>query len=447
MSVVILGNGIAGSTAARYIRRHSNAEIIMISEECAYPFSRTALMYIFMGHMKWEHTLLFEESFWRKNKIQLLHAKVNQISTSTSSITLAGGDILSYDQLIIATGSKPVIPNQRWTSYEGVQCLYHKADLIQLEARARNGIRHAVIAGGGLIGIELAEMLHSRGIRVTFLVREKSYWGNVLPEEESFMISRHIRSMGVDLKTEEEIVEMEGFADVQAVITKKGAKIACDFVGITMGVSPQKQLAEEAGIECNNGILVDDYLRTSDQKIFAIGDCAELRRPAQGRKAVEAVWYCGRTMGIVAAANICGQRKKYAQGIWFNSAKFFNIEYHVYGYVPVRDDSTESLFWMDDAGIRSIRLVYDKRSYKIRGFNLMGIRYRHELCEFWIENQTNLREVVTHLPLANFDPEFSDSFENEILKRYNQRFNDRAFFLADRRLDDVAKYILQNTMQ
>ncbi|HMW39393.1 MAG: NAD(P)/FAD-dependent oxidoreductase [Saprospiraceae bacterium] len=447
MSVVIIGNGIAGSTAARSIRRHSNAEIIMISEETEYPFSRTALMYIFMGHMKWDHTLLFEKSFWKKNKIQLIHAKVNRIDTSTSCITLSGGENLSYDQLIIATGSNPVIPEQHWIALRGVQCLYHRADLIQLEARAQCGIRHAVIAGGGLIGIELAEMLHSRGIPTTFLVRENSYWGNVLPEEESFMISRHIRSMGIDLKTEEEIDRVEGLTDVQAVITKKGEKINCDFVGITMGVHPQKKLAVEAGIECNIGILVDEYLRTSDEKIFAIGDCAELRRPAQGRRAVEAVWFCGRTMGTIAAANICGQRKQYKQGIWFNAAKFFNIEYHVYGYVPVRDDTTESLFWMDDAGIRSIRLVYDKQSCKILGFNLMGIRYRHELCEFWIENQTNLREVVTHLPLANFDPEFSDSFEIEILQKYNQQFNDQAFLLADRRLDDVAKYIRQKQMQ
>ena len=106
------------------------------------------------------------------------------------------------------------------------------------------------------------------------------------------------------------------------------------FVGITVGVEPNKELASQIGIEVNKGILVDDQLKTSEANIFAIGDCAEVRNPASGRKSVEAVWYTGRIMGETVAQTITGKSTDYNPGTWFNSAKFFDLEYQTYGFVP-----------------------------------------------------------------------------------------------------------------
>ena len=193
--VVIIGNGISGVTVARHIRKNSNKKITIVSAETDYFFSRTALMYIYMGHMKFEHTQPYENSFWKKNRIELKKGFVESIDTTSKTLQFAEGDSLQYDKLVIATGSKPNKFGWPGQDLEGAQGLYSKQDLDSIERNAPDNktCKRAVIVGGGLIGIELAEMLNSRSIPVTFLVRENSFWNGVLPEGESAMINRHIK--------------------------------------------------------------------------------------------------------------------------------------------------------------------------------------------------------------------------------------------------------------
>ena len=172
--IVIIGNGISGVTLARHIRKKSDSKITIISAESEFFFSRTALMYVFMGHMKFEHTQPYENDFWKKNNIDLLHKKVTQVFPTEKSILLDGNTILKFDKLVLATGSKPNKFGWPGQDLKGVTGLYHKQDLENIEKWAPT-TKRAVIVGGGLIGIELAEMLHSRHIPVTFLVREKSF--------------------------------------------------------------------------------------------------------------------------------------------------------------------------------------------------------------------------------------------------------------------------------
>ena len=338
MKIIIIGNGIAGTTAARYIRKNSDHEITMISGETEYPFSRTALMYIFMGHMRFQDTKLYEDWFWTKNRIDIIKAWVKSINPSDKSITLDNGTTVNYDKLIIASGSKPNKFSWPGQDLQGVQGLYHLQDLERMETATQNGIKRAVIVGGGLIGIEMAEMFHSRHIPVTFLVRESSFWNAILPAEESDMINNHILAHGIDLRLGDELQEIKGEnSKVKSVICKNsGEQIPCDFVGLTVGVSPNIDIVKATEIRTNKGIVVDAYLQTSISDIYAIGDCAELSHPDTGRKSIEAVWYTGRMMGKTISQTICDKPTKYNPGIWFNSAKFFDIEYQVYGDIPKR---------------------------------------------------------------------------------------------------------------
>jgi len=200
--IVIIGNGISGVTAARHIRKLSDKKITIVSAESDYFFSRTALMYVYMGHLKFEHTQPYENWFWKKNRIELKKGYVDKIDAKNNTLLFAEGDSLKYDKLIIATGSKPNKFGWPGQELKGVQGLYTKQDLENLELYAPNNkiCKRAVIVGGGLIGIELAEMLHSRHIPVTFLVRESSFWNGVLPSEESAMINKEILSNGIDLR-------------------------------------------------------------------------------------------------------------------------------------------------------------------------------------------------------------------------------------------------------
>ena len=418
MKIIIIGNGIAGITAARYIRKQSSeAEITVISAESDYFFSRTALMYVYMGHLKFEHTQPYEAFFWQKNRISLLKKEVICINSDTKRIFLAQNESLSYDKLILATGSRPNKYGWKGQDLAAVQGLYFKQDLENMEKYSQN-LQHAVIAGGGLIGIEMAEMFHARHIPVTFLVRENSFWANILPFEESEMINRHIRSQkGIALRLGEELQEIIGDENgrVKAIITKKGENIPCQFVGLTAGVSPNIDLAKGTSIETAKGFLVNDYLETSVSDIYAIGDCAQLRNPAAHRSAIEAVWYTGKIMGLILAENILGKKTPYIQGIWFNSAKFFDIEYQIYGEVPnTLFPKDTHLYWEHKDGKKSIRIVYDAVTKIVKGFNLMGIRYRQEVCEKWIAEKKTIQEVISQLEKANFDPEFYRRYEHEI---------------------------------
>jgi len=198
-NLVIIGNGITGITTARHVRKKSDKKITIISAETDYFFSRTALMYIYMGHMKYEHTKPYEDWFWEKNKIELVRDYVTDINSDQKEIILKSGDVISYDQLVIATGSKSNKFGWPGQDLPGVQGLYSYQDLELLEKNTAS-IERAVVVGGGLIGIELAEMLASRNIPVTFLVREQNFWDIILPEDEAKLVSRHIFEHGINLR-------------------------------------------------------------------------------------------------------------------------------------------------------------------------------------------------------------------------------------------------------
>jgi NADPH-dependent 2,4-dienoyl-CoA reductase/sulfur reductase-like enzyme len=425
--IVIVGNGIAGVTAARHIRKLSAHRITMISDETLQPYSRTSLMYIYMGQLKAQDTWLYEDGFWARNRIDRIHDRVARIDPQGRKVTLVSGASLPYDELILATGSKTARFGWPGQDLDGVGGLYHLQDLDRMSAWT-TGVPHAVVVGGGLIGIEMAEMLWSRGIGVTFLVREKNFSDTVLPAEESAMVSREIRRHGIDLRLDTQLsaIEDDGSGRACAVLTDNGERISCGFVGLATGVTPNIDFLRDAGIDIGSGILIDDHLRTNAEHIYAIGDCAEIRQPQPGRKPIEAVWYTGRMMGQTVAHTICGNPMSYDPGIWFNSAKFFSIEYQTYGRIaPVLLPEERSVYWEHPDGRRSIRINYAAASGAVVGFNLMGVRFRHETCARWIAEGRPIRDVLRDLDEAAFDPEFGPRFGRHVRARFTD-INDQA---------------------
>lgn len=425
--IIIIGNGISGVTAARHIRKLANHRITIISGETDFFFSRTALMYIYLGHMKFEHTKPYEDDFWAKNRIELKRAWVEKIDFAQKKLHLNNeSQAFSYDKLILALGSIPNKFDWKGQDLKGVQGLYSYQDLENLEALSPH-IKKAVIVGGGLIGVELAEMLHSRGINVTFLVRENSFWNQVLPPEESAMINRHILQNHIELRLSSELDEIIGDENgqVKSIKTKSGEIIDCQFVGLTVGVSPNiaslRDSFQQGSLETQRGILVNEFLETNMPDVYAIGDCAEHQNPPTGRRAVEQIWYTGRIMGETVAQTICNRPTAYSPGVFFNSAKFFDIEYQTYGQVPARLPTDESTFyWEHDSGEKCIRINYNTQIQSVTGINTFGIRMRHEVWDRWLSAGKSIDYVLENLPQANFDPEFFKQYEAEIIAQYNQ---------------------------
>ncbi len=455
--VVIIGNGISGITAARHIRKQSDYKITVISGETDHFFSRTALMYVYMGHLKFEHTKPYENWFWAKNRIELKRAWVKTIDFEEKKLYFRlpndedkeakiGGSI-SYDKLIFALGSSSNKFGWKGQDLKGVQGLYSYQDLESLQESTPR-IKQAVIVGGGLIGVELAEMLHSKGIEVTFLVRESSFWNAIMPPEESALISRHIKENHINLQFSSELDEIIGDENGQVkAIRTKGTEsnpseiIECQFVGLTVGVSPNINLLRVpqgnmigrekpafvlgvGDIKLNRGILVNEYLETNIADVYAIGDCVEHENPPKDRRNLEQIWYTGRIMGETVARTITGKRTKYQPGIFFNSAKFFDIEYQTYGQIPaVLPDNTKTFYWEHSSGKICVRINYQTDNQSVTGLNTFGIRMRHDVWDKWLSSGKTIEYVLENLSKANFDPEFFKQYESEILEKYNQKNN------------------------
>lgn len=408
MHVVIVGNGIAGVTAARHVRKGApGARITLVSDEGPDPFARTALMYVYMGVLTRAHTHLYEDRFWRENRIDRVVDRAEHLDLRARQLALREGGAMGYDRLLIATGSAPALPPWPGVELEGVQGLYHLQDLDRME-RATSGVRGAVVAGGGLIGVELAEMLRVRDVDVTFLVREPRYLPRAFSPSESALVESEIRRHGVDLRLATEVEHVEGErGHVQAVVTTDGDRVPAGFVGVGTGVRPNVGWLDGSGVDVGRGVLVDETLATSADGVFAAGDCSELRAPPVGARSIEPIWYTARMQGATAALGLLGRPTAYAPGVFFNSAKFFDLEYQVYGQtaLPAAPDEAD---WEWTDGRRSLRVRHRSGGEQaVRGVSALGVRLRQEVCTRWIRESRPLRAVLADLKEARFDAEMS----------------------------------------
>ncbi|SIT82369.1 NAD(P)/FAD-dependent oxidoreductase [Pontibacter indicus] len=425
--LVIIGNGIAGVTLAQRVRQGSDCRITMVSAESRLHFSRTALMYVYMGHMRFQDIVPYADWYWQEQQIELVHDYVERVETGDKKLVMREGVPLHYDKLVLATGSSAAYYDWPGQTLKGVQGLVSLQDLELMEANTA-GIAQAVIVGGGLIGVEMAEMLRSRGIAVTMLIRDKLYWHNVLPQEEAQLVTDHIRQHGIELLFQEELQEIvaDDAGRVRAIRTRSGQELPCQFVGITTGVQPNVEFLKDAGIDIDRGVLVNEFFETNQPKVYALGDCAQFRNPAPGQPMLEQLWYTGRLQAEALASTLLGDRKPYERGPWFNSAKFFDIEYQTYGTVPAQlAEQHQSLYWQNEEATKAIRLLYDKETARLLGVNLLGIRYRHDLCHHWLQQGYTLHDVMQELPAVNFDPEFFQRYEEALLRQYYTRFPER----------------------
>ena len=437
MHLVIIGNGITGVTCALAVRRlQPDARITLVSAESAHHFSRTALMYAYMGHLRPQDLKPYEDWFWNENRLGLVHSTATALNPAERLVILADGTTLTYDQLLLATGSETKRYDWPGQHLAGVQGLYGLPDLAAM-TRDTHGIGRGVVVGGGLIGVELAEMLHSRGIEPLVLVRDARYWAGVLPPEEAQLVDRQFRENHVPVRYSTELREILGDAQgrVRAVVTTAGEEIACQWVGLATGVTPNLTLAVTAGVETDRGILVDELLRTSVPHVYAAGDCAQHRQPAAGQVPIEQLWYTGRMQGETVAHTLCGQPTPYRRGVWFNSAKFFNLEYQTYGQAPAEPTpGLESFYWEHPSARAALRVYFQAAApHAVVGFNALGLRLRQAVCEQWIREQTPVATAMAHLGAANFDPEFFRQHEPAMVEAFNRQFPQQPVVLRQRK--------------
>ena len=293
-------------------------------------------------------------------------------------------------------------------------------DLEGLDRDARPGGR-AVVIGGGLIGVEAAEILHHRGLHVTFVVRENWYFPLALDEKEAALVTEHMRQQGIDVRfgvNVEAVARGDGGGPC-AVRLDTGDEVPCDVVVSAIGVVPNTKFLEGSGLALSKGgaIEVDDSLKASPPDVYAAGDCANVTW-ADGSRRPEQLWYTARDQGRLVARAMLGDEVSYRRGTWYNSAKFFDIEWTTAGFVPALlnwdntplDPGPEFKSWFQRLPGRFVSQRIVVKGERVVGFNMLGSRWNHEPLLQWIHERRSLDYVLEHLPEAQFDEEFMPRF-------------------------------------
>jgi NAD(P)H-nitrite reductase large subunit len=410
MKVVIVGNGVAGITCAMDIRkRDADAQITVIGGETEYFFSRTALMYAFMDHMTRKDLEPYERGSYDKQDIELVHAWVTGISHARRTVTTDAGEEYEWDKLVLACGARPRMVD--WPGLSDVKDgLAHFVSMQDLDTceRLTRKAETAVVVGGGLIGVELAECLRTHGKEVHFLIREPYYWPAALAREEADFVEEHMREHGVQLHLSDELAEIctDSSGSVSGIKTGEGKEIACQMLGICIGVTPNIEWLDSVGDKpaTDRGILVDECFETSLDDVFAVGDCMEMKHPSRSDTLIETIWYSARRHGRYAARNVFGDAIAYDPPIFFNSSKFFEIEFTTVGQVKDAPDGSPSIYLKHPSKNQSARVVHN--GDRVIGFNMLGSAWDHTVMMRWIEERRSPEWVVSHLRDAQFDVEF-----------------------------------------
>lgn len=420
MHYAIVGNGVCGMEAAAALRaRDEDARISLVSDEHEHLFSRPALMYVFCGQLRLQDTEPHDRGFYERMRFERVRGRVRALDAASRRLTLEDGRELAAERLLLAVGSRA--RPAPWPGSEGPGLHYFVTlrDLEGLDRDAQPG-RRAVVVGGGLIGVEVAEILHRRGLHVTFVIRESWYFPLALDANESTLVAEHMRAAGIDVRlgaTVEAVVRDSGgrLRGVRA----GGAEIAADLVVSAIGVVPNTGFLAGSGLALSQGgaIEVDEALRTSAPGVWAAGDCANVTW-ADGSRRPEQLYYTARDQGRVAAQSMLGDAAAYRRGAAYNSAKFFDIEWTTAGEVPAGIDwddapnapapGVRTWFQRVPGRTESQRIVV--RDGRVVGFNMLGSRWDHEALLRFVEDGRDLDFVLAHLREAQFDEEFTRPF-------------------------------------
>jgi nitrite reductase (NADH) large subunit len=363
--VVVLGNGIAGVTAADHVRRrHPLARIEIVAEESHHLYNRMGIARLIYGRSAMQGLYLNPEKWYEEHGITpWLNTRARSIDPIRKQVLLGTGETLDYDRLILATGSRSFVPPIDGFGAAGTFVLRTADDALGLRAFAqRHGARRAVVAGGGLLGLEAAYALHKLGLRTTVLERGDRLLRRQLDARASELLRGYLEGLGLEILTDADTVALEGNGRVSMALLADGRGAEADVFLAAAGIAPNAELARAAGLAVNRGVLVDERMRTQDYSILAAGDVAE----HSGR--VHGLWPVAVEQAEVAADNAVGGAKEYRGSIPFTMLKVVGVELASLGRFEERDG--DEVVALEEPGGKYRKLVIEDG--RIVGAILLG---------------------------------------------------------------------------
>lgn len=394
MKIIIIG-GVAGgaTTAARIRRMDETAEIILLEKGKYISYANCGLPY-YIGGVIAEREKLFvqtPEAFSVRFRVDV--RTENEVifidrKRKTVTVRLSSEDTYeeSYDKLLISTGATPVKPPLPGIDSEGIFTLRNVKDTDRIKEYAnQHAPRRAVVIGAGFIGLEMAENLHALGAKVS-IVEMANQVMTPIDFSMASLVHQHLMDKGVNLYLEQAVASFEKAGREIKVVFKDGQSIPADIVILSIGVRPETTLARAAGLTIGEagGISVNDYLQTSDESIYAIGDAIEYRHPITGKPWLNYLAGPANRQGRIVADNILGAKISYEGAIGTSIAKVFDLTVATTGlpgkrlrqaeiaYASSTTHSSSHASYYPDATQMSIKITFDKETGKLYGAQIVG---------------------------------------------------------------------------
>ena len=324
-TIVIAGGGHAAGQAAISLRHDGfTGRIVIVGEEPYLPYQRPPLSKKFLaGELELERLMLRHERFYTEHNIEVrLSTRVETIQRELKQVVLSDGDSLSYDRLLLAIGSQVRKLDIPGSDLEGIHYLRSIDDVLKMRAGFQSGARMVVI-GAGYIGLEVAAVAVTRGLSVTVVEMADRVMSRVVAPEVSEFFARVHREAGVDIRCgRDPSSALVGDRRVAALRSRDGTELPADMVVVGIGIEPTIEIAETAGLEIDNGIIVDEFCRTSDPYILAIGDCTSHPNNILGRRLRLESVHNAQEQAKTASATLCGKLHPYVQVPWFWSDQY-----------------------------------------------------------------------------------------------------------------------------
>jgi nitrite reductase (NADH) large subunit len=322
-SVVVIGNGIAGVTAADYVRRqHPACAIHLIGREKHHLYNRMAITRLIYGRSAMSGLYLQPDAWYDERTITCwLNTQVTRIECDAREVTLATGEKLPYDRLILTSGSASLIPPIEDFGMPGTFVLREAEEAMAIRAFVQeHQCRRAVIGGGGLLGLEAGYALHKLGLAVSVLERGEWLLRRQLDARGSALLRQYLETMGMDIIVQAETAAPLGDGRVSQVLLKDGRTLPCDLLLIAVGIQPNVELAHAAGLQVNRGVIVDAAMRTSAPDVFAAGDACEFEGQVLG------LWPVAVEQARIAAFNAMGGQEVYRETVPVTTLKVVGID-------------------------------------------------------------------------------------------------------------------------
>src|SRR5579859_992846 len=441
--IVIVGNGIAGLTAALEARRLAPEKSIAIVSEQSHPTINTpALKQFAFGKLAQEQLLAYAAGTERAQQIEVINACVEEIISREKCISLNDGSIFGYDSLLLATGSRAngLPTGMPGRTFDGVLTLHRLGDYLDLRRRLRlREVHDAVVIGGGTHAMETVIGLLRGGIHVYWLLRSATFLPGMLDSTASEMVLEQSRRAGARVLTETEVVGIPGrVGSVAGVITSQRQTLPCQLVLVCTGTTPVTTLAEccDVPLRHKRGIIVDDYLRTSVDDIYAAGDAAALWNPRTKAHEPRAQWHAAVTQGRVAAAAMTGYPELAASfGVPWHMTRLGALSLLTVGDPLHELDGATTLI---DRKRRGYRIVSMRDERLVGYLSLGGTQLDGLAIKRIVDEELPIRDVAGALLTGEFDA-------NQYFARHHARSAHRMAVTGKFAMPDTPRPLVQPT--